>query len=166
MHANQHNTPNNNARNHAQRHTGRHIPASKLQPVANGILANEKTQALQQLIKITQNLNDLAERESQALAQNDMLSFAILQDEKALIAEHYTAASTEFRGRLNEFRGITPALLDRLEGLQNRLGELSKHNNETIKRIYAQAKKNTQDTLISAQELGQKKPLKLSRDEA
>lgn len=128
--------------------------------VVNSVLANEKTQAVQQLIKITQKLTDIAEGETQALAQNDMLSFAILQDEKTLVAEHYTAASNEFRKRLPEFRGMNPALLDRLEKLQHRLGEAAKLNNDTVQRIYQQSKKNTQNTLISAQELGQTKPMR------
>lgn len=131
---------------------------------AAGVLAREKTQAVQQLIKLTRNLADLAERESQALAQNDMISFAILQDEKALIAEHYAAASNEFRNRLPEFRGMNPALLDRLESLQVRLGEAARQNNEAVKRLYDQSKDNTQNTLISAQELGQSKPMRFAND--
>lgn len=133
---------------------------------AAGILAREKTQAIQQLIKLTHNLTDLAERETQALAQNDMISFAILQDEKALISEHYAAASQEFRNRLPEFRGMNPALLDRLESLQNRLGDAARQNNETVKRLYERSKENTQSTLISAQELGQVKPLRFANDSA
>jgi len=107
----------------------------------------------------------LAERESQALAQNDILSFAILQDEKALIAEHYAAASNEFRARLPEFRGMNPALLDRLEALQHRLGEAAKQNNASVSRIYEQSKENTQNTLLSAQELGQSKQVRFANDE-
>ena len=131
---------------------------------AAGVLAREKNQAVQQLIKLTRNLTDLAERESQALAQNDMVSFAILQDEKALIAEHYAAASSEFRARLPEFRGMNPDLLDRLESLQVRLGEAARQNNDTVKRMYSQSKENTQNTLISAQELGQSKPMRFAND--
>ena len=131
----------------------------------NGVLAREKTQAVQQLIKLTHNLTDLAERETQALAQNDMVSFAILQDEKALIAEHYAAAAQEFRNRLPEFRGMNPALLDRLESLQNRLGEAARQNNEAVKRIYETSKENTQNTLVNAQELGQSKAAHLANDE-
>lgn len=134
------------------------------QAANEGILAREKTQAVQQLIKLTHNLTDLAERESQALAQNDMVSFAILQDEKAMIAEHYAAASQEFRDRLPEFRGMNPALLDRLENLQNRLGEAARQNNDVVKRMYEQSKETTQNTLISAQELGQTKPTRFAND--
>ena len=94
----------------------------------------------------------------------DILSFAILQDEKALIAEHYAAASNEFRARLPEFRGMNPALLDRLEALQHRLGEAAKQNNASVSRIYEQSKENTQNTLLSAQELGQTKHIRFAND--
>ena len=130
-----------------------------------GVLSSEKTQAVQQLIKLTRNLADLAERESQALAQNDILSFAILQDEKALIADHYAAAASEFRARLPEFRGMNPALLDKLEALQHRLGDAAQQNNKTVSRIYQTAKENTQNTLLSAQELGQEHQITFANDE-
>jgi len=138
----------------------KHTTTIKSGDADDGILAVEKTQAMQQLIKITHSLVDLAERESQALAQNDMISFSILQDEKALIAEHYAKASEEFRSRLPEFQGMNPALIDRLDSMQRRLGEASRQNNAAVERIYNQSKENTQSTLISAQELGQKKPLR------
>ena len=128
---------------HALNNNGQNDNKAVLNAEANAsILSREKTQAVQQLIKLTRNLADLAERESQALAQNDILSFAILQDEKALIAEHYAAASNEFRARLPEFRGMNPALLDRLEALQHRLGEAAKQNNASVSRIYEQSKEN------------------------
>ncbi len=132
-----------------------HNPVEIAETAATHILSNEKTQAIQQLIKLTDNLANLAERESQAIAQNDMVSFTILQDEKALIAEHYAAAAQEFRNRLPEFRGMNPALLDRLETLQIRLGEATRQNNKAIKRIHDNAQKRTQTTLIDAQEIGQ-----------
>ncbi len=123
------------------------------------VLPRERTQALQHLIKLTKNLANLAERESKALTQNDMLSFAILQDEKVLIAERYAKASEEFRNRLPEFRGIDGALLNRLQGLQEQLGEVSRQNNEVVKRLYERSRENTQATLLNAQELGQSKKI-------
>ena len=133
---------------------------------AKAILASEKTQAFQQLIKLTRKLTDLAEREAQALAQNDMLTFSVLQDEKALIAEHYAQASQEFRRRLAEFRGLNPTLLDRLEDLQKHLGDITKRNNEAIERVYEQTKERAQSTLVNAQELGQRAKVKLSNEDA
>lgn len=131
------------------------IDTQVVENIHGTILPSEKTQAMQTLIKLTKSLSDLAERESQALMQNDMLSFAILQDEKTMIAERYAQASSEFRSRLNEFRGISPALLSRLESLQAQLGEISQQNNAIVARLYDQSRQNTQSTLLKAQELGQ-----------
>lgn len=121
------------------------------------VLPAEKTQAMQHLIKVTQSLIEMAEKEAQALAQNDMLAFAILQDEKTLLAEHYAKASEEFRARLPEFRNLNNALLDRLERMQNRLGAISRENNDIVQRIYKSAEKSTKQTLLDAQEIGQNK---------
>ena len=128
-------------------------------PGAINILPGDKTQALHHLIKLTKHLVDISDKESQALAQNDMLSFAILQDEKALLAEHYAKASEEFRARLPQFRGISPTLLDRLENLQIQLGDISKSNHAIVKEIYERSRANTQTTLLNAQEMGQDKRL-------
>ena len=53
------------------------------------ILPQEPSMALNMLIRLTNNLSSLADREAQALAQNDMATFAILQDEKTLVTEQY-----------------------------------------------------------------------------
>jgi len=120
------------------------------------ILPQEKSQALSALIRITQNLLHLADSEAQALMQNDLTSFAILQDEKSQIAEHYAAASKEFRARIEEFRGADRTLLNRLEALQKDLGEKTSNNNTFVSTIYSRALLKTQSALITAQELGQR----------
>lgn len=110
---------------------------------------------LNKLIRLTQNLSHLADREAKALAQNDMLSFAILQDEKTLVAEQYISASEDFRLNINTYRGAERDLLDRLEKLQQELGEKTSHNNTTVNHIYNRAQARTQSSLLAAQELGQ-----------
>lgn len=134
-------------------------------PVRSAVLPAERTQALSHLTRLTQNLSMLADRESQALAQDDMTTFSILQDEKEMLTERYAQASREFLTRLEEFRGIDPALLYRLETLQKELGEKSVHNNQIVSRMYQRARKNTQETLITAQELGQSRPLHIPEQE-
>lgn len=120
------------------------------------ILPAEKTQAVQHLIKLTHGLIDLAEREAQKLARNDMVSFSILQDEKGQLAENYAKASEEFRKRLAEFRGMNPALLDRLETAQKRLGDVSSENNTIVTRLYERSKKKAQDDLDDANDIQSK----------
>lgn len=117
--------------------------------------AQDASISLNALIRLTQNLSNLADREAQALAQNDMLAFAILQDEKTLVAEQYMNASEEFRSNINMYRGAEPGLLDRLERLQRDLGEKTRTNNDTVQNIYGQAQARTQSSLLAAQEFGQ-----------
>lgn len=121
----------------------------------NNILPADKTQALNLLIRITQNMIHLAEKESQTLVQNDLLSFAIMQDEKALMAEHYVRVSEEFRTKINSYRGADKALLNRLEAAQKQLHEITSNNNIVVNGIYNRSRANTQSALLAAQEFGQ-----------
>lgn len=137
-----------------------------LNPAVNEqqLLPADKEQAIKVMINITENLINFSERESQVLAKNDMMTLAVMQDEKTLITERYVTLSREFRDRLEEFRGVSPALLDRLETLQNTLSENSRHNNKIIDQIQNKAKKKTQNVLMSAQQLGQSHPVKFAGD--
>ncbi len=120
------------------------------------LLPQEKSQAISALIKVTQGLLDLAESESMALMQNDMTTFAILQDEKEDMAKRYTQASHEFRARLESFRGVDRTLLNRLESLQNALGEKNRNNNSFIESVRERAHMKSQSALLAVQELGQR----------
>lgn len=115
-------------------------------------LPAQPEQAMQLLCKLSQSLIDLAEQESQALIQKDMLAFAILQDEKERLSKNYLGASQEFRTRLNEFRRLDKSIIGRLEKLQNNLGERTNDNNKLIAQIKAQAERNTQHSMLIAQE--------------
>jgi hypothetical protein len=122
-------------------------------------LPKDPKQAAEKLIKLSRSLVDLAERETQALVQNDIVTFAILQDEKEFLTGQYAAASEEFRSRLEEFRSLDRAVLARLEELQKRLAEKTHANNAIVMQMRQRAVKNTQSTLLSAQELGQRNPV-------
>lgn len=123
------------------------------------LLPSDITLALKALIKTTETLVGLSERESHAMATNDMISFAILQDEKSIQTDRYVRLSQEFRSRLEDFRKADKTLLDRLEKLQKTLGENTQYNNHLIKQIQKKARAKTENTLLSAQELGQKHPV-------
>lgn len=129
-----------------------------------GFLPKDPVQAVQRLVKISRALLDLSERETQALVQNETVTFAILQDEKEMLADQYTKASEEFRGRLEDFRRIDRALLSQLESIQKKLTEKVQANAVIITQMRARAEKTTQSSLITAQELGQTKPLKFPND--
>ncbi len=110
--------------------------------------------AVQYLCKLSKSLIDIAERESQALIQKDMLAFAVLQDEKERLSVNYLNASKNFRERLNDFRRVDQSIIGRLESLQSDLGERTNDNNRLISQIKSQAERNTQHSLVIAQEYG------------
>lgn len=124
------------------------------------------TAAIQRLIQVSQKLVDLSERETQALLQRDMLTFAILQDEKESIANQYTQASEEFRARLEDFRSVEKPLLNRLELLQKNLAEKTQGNNVMVAQIKQRAETGTQKTLLMAQEYGQQKRVRMNDNNA
>ena len=136
---------------HHNLHTN--IDANAVQAIQ--ILPQDKMQALNALIRVTQNLLDMAEKEAQVLAQNDMLAFAILQDEKQSVSERYVRLSAEFRERVDQFRGSDKSTLDRLDNLQKLLGEKTRQNNAIVKEMYERSKAKTETTLLAAQEIGQ-----------
>jgi len=124
------------------------------------ILPTERVQALNTLIKATQSLINLADREAQALAQNDMVGFHIMQDEKQYLTQRYERLSVEFRARIEEFRGSDRGLLDRLEKLQILLGERTKNNSDVVVNIRDRAQQKTQNSLLTVQELAQQKSVR------
>lgn len=120
------------------------------------LLPSEKSQALNAMIRVTQGMVQITEREAQALAQNDLTTFAIIQDEKAFMAEHYQRASSEFRSNVHRYRGVDKTLLARLEALQVDLAERTHSNNAMVTTLYERSRANTQTTLLAAQEMAQK----------
>ena len=120
--------------------------------------------AVQRLIQVSQKLVDIGERETQALLQNDIMTFSILQDEKESVTSQYTAASNDFRSRLEDFRGVEKNLLGRLETLQKNIAEKARSNNTIIMRMKERAELSTQKTLLMAQEFGQQKRTRFEND--
>lgn len=139
--------------------------AKRVPPPANAnILGTQPNLAMQEMIKISRKLVSLAEQETQKLVQNDLLGFAILQDEKNSMAQRYMQASKEFRTRINEFRSVDQNLLENLNGLQKDLAEKTQANNTIVKRMREQARASTQQTLFTAQELAQTKLVRFKND--
>lgn len=119
-------------------------------------LPQDVNAALRELVRLTTRLIEFADRETQALVKNDHLAFAYTQRDKEKFAAHYARASEEFRGRLEEFRGSDQRLLAQLDRLQGELREKTVSNNMAIDQIKSRAAANTQSTLFSAQEIGQR----------
>ncbi len=120
------------------------------------LLSANAATALKELSALTRSLLKLAEEEEQILVLGDMLQLAAFQDHKEKMAWQYMQGSNEFRERLEEFRGLDSSAINELEKLQNELNKKTQSNNSLIEQIRQRAMANTQSTLLSAQELGNK----------
>jgi hypothetical protein len=130
------------------------MPHKKLNNNKKGVKAPlplSPVTAVQHLIRVSQSLLMLAEKETQALLTNDMLAFSIIQYEKEKLAADYAKSSENFRGRLEEFRNMEPNLLARLEKLQRDLAEKASGNNLLVDRIRKRVFANAQKGLQAAQ---------------
>ncbi|MGN7438113.1 MAG: hypothetical protein ACTHOO_05645 [Alcanivorax sp.] len=122
----------------------------------NMVLSRDVNMAVRQLIKLSQDLIRSADEETQALVTLDHMKFAMSQRDKEMLAEKYAKASEEFRERLGAFRMADKALIAQLNVLQNELKEKNGHNNVMINQIKKKAAANTQSTLFTAQQMGQR----------
>lgn len=111
--------------------------------------------AVQHLIRISQSLLTVAEKETQALLTNDMLAFSIMQYEKEKLAGTYTKASEAFRERIEEFRNIDRTLLGKLEQLQKELAIKANDNNALVEQIRQRAQMSTQKSMNTMRDMSQ-----------
>lgn len=122
----------------------------------DNVLSNNINESLQTMVRLSRQLIDFANQESQCLITNDLLRFGYLQKDKNALATRYAKASEEFRSRLDDFRKSDKALLMQLDRLQAELKEKTQGNNIMIEQIKTRASANTQSTLFTVQEMGQR----------
>lgn len=92
------------------------------------ILSKDPRQAVEEMIKITEEIEARVEIESNAVAGNDGTTFTTNELNKEYVANMYEQAAAEFRARLEEFHQVDKALLGKLEKAQNSLGQSTKNN--------------------------------------
>lgn len=114
-----------------------------------------KAQLFEGLIVKSRSLLTMTEREAELLDERNLGGFKALQQDKRMVTENYAAACDAFHARIEEYRGISPALLDRLESLQTQIGEAARKNKEAVSSLMQVHRENTASTLLSAQEIGQ-----------
>ncbi len=124
--------------------------------VSKDILGKDVNNALRELVRLSKKLIEFADQETQSLVTNDNIKFAFTQQDKECLAERYAKASEEFRSRLDDFRNADKSILMQLDRLQNELKEKTQSNNIIIEQIKNRARANTQSTLFTVQELGQR----------
>lgn len=128
----------------------------KTQTQNTKVLGQDVNQALRELVRLNKRLIEFADQETQSLVTSDHMRFAITQQDKESLARQYMQASEEFRTRLDDFRHADKSILMQLEKLQTELKEKTQNNNVLIDQIKTRAAANTQSTLFTVQELGQR----------
>ncbi|MCB9990593.1 MAG: hypothetical protein H6867_04325 [Rhodospirillales bacterium] len=98
-------------------------------------LPQDPTAAVKAMIKLAEQLIDVMERESMALAKRDGVTFTGLQDEKSRLSGQYEAGSAAFGARLQEFRKVDSALIDKLGALQQSLKDKTLENSSVMERM-------------------------------
>ncbi|PCI99707.1 MAG: hypothetical protein COB14_05845 [Alphaproteobacteria bacterium] len=123
---------------------------------STNVLGQDVNQALRELVRLNKKLIEFADQETQSLVTSDHMRFAFTQQDKESLARQYMQASEEFRTRLDDFRHADKSILMQLEKLQVELKEKTQNNNVLINQIKTRAAANTQSTLFTVQELGQR----------
>jgi hypothetical protein len=98
-------------------------------------LARDPRQAVEEMIKITEELTARIETESNAVATNDGTTFTMNEMNKEHVADMYQQAANEFHERINEFKQVDKTLITKLEKAQNSLGQSTKNNLALLAKI-------------------------------
>ncbi|NCO03086.1 MAG: hypothetical protein GW903_02710 [Alphaproteobacteria bacterium] len=101
------------------------------------ILADDPRQAVQDMLRITEELVARLEIETNALATNDGTTFTMNEMDKEHVAEVYHQAADEFHKRLPEFKRVEKALIDKLNAANASLKSSTKSNLRVLEKIQA-----------------------------
>ena len=99
------------------------------------ILSKEPRQAVEEMLKITEELVARIEIETSAVATNDGTTFTMNEMNKEHAANMYTKAANEFHQRIDEFKGVDQGLVDKLEAAQKSLGQTTKNNLSLLEKL-------------------------------
>ena len=99
------------------------------------ILSQDPRQAVEEMIKISEELVARIETESSSVATNDGTTFTMNEMNKEGVANMYHQAANEFRARLGEFKSVDKSLINKLNDVQESLGQSTKNNLALLEKI-------------------------------
>lgn len=99
------------------------------------LLSREPRQAVEEMIKITEEMAARIEMETSAVATNDGTTFTTNEMNKEAVADMYEKAAAEFHTRLEEFRQVDKTLINKLQEAQNALGQSTKNNLKLLEKL-------------------------------
>ncbi len=98
-------------------------------------LARNPVKAAQEMTDIIINMQDIYERETEALLNADTNSFNKLQSSKMAAAKLYQEGSIQMLERRDEMQAIDPAIKNKLKALHSDFTDMSNKNLEALDRM-------------------------------
>lgn len=98
-------------------------------------LPNDPQQAVETMLKITEDLVSLIESETNAVATNDGTTMAMNEPLKETVIDVYKEAADEFHNRLAEFRNVDKTLIGQLTEAQNSLKQTTDNNLKLLDKL-------------------------------
>lgn len=98
-------------------------------------LPNDPQQAVETMLKITEDLVSLIESETNAVATNDGTTMAMNEPMKETVIDVYQEAANEFHDRLAEFRNIDKTLISQLTKAQDSLKQTTNNNLKLLEKL-------------------------------
>jgi seryl-tRNA synthetase len=99
------------------------------------ILSNDPRQAVEEMLKITEEVIARIEIETSAVATNDGTTFTMNEANKEYVADIYENAANEFHKRIHEFDRVDKGLIGKLDAAQKSLGQTTKNNLKLLKKL-------------------------------
>lgn len=106
------------------------------------ILPADPNEAMQKMVEVTRECLAVLESESEKITRNDMVQFAVNDENKGRTFIFYEKAVNEFKERLPELEGkVNPVLVNELQTLQLQIAEQAADNNARLAAIEGLIKK-------------------------
>ncbi len=100
------------------------------------ILPEDGNEALKKMISLTQECLNVLEAEGEKITRNDMVQFAVNDENKGRTFIYYEKAVNEFKERIAEMEGkVDPELVSELQNLQIKVSEQAANNNARLDQI-------------------------------
>jgi hypothetical protein len=121
-------------------HATQKSTSTNLNKDSKRVLPEDSTSAVKIMTTMTKQLLEFMIEEGKVLQAKDFRTFSLVQHGKELLVKGYTAASTDFNKRVEEFRDVNPMEIDRLDTMTQELKKVAKANQQRMDALMQQNK--------------------------
>ena len=119
-------------------------------------LSADINEALREMISVSMQINELYEKETAFLKDNDTRGFVSLQESKIRLAHAYQAGSKELIQRKNELVHADATLKQKLKDLRNDFIKIGAENETVLAKVHKNVKRLSDRILNMARDAAQK----------